>query len=45
MGVLCPGLGTSREAWMSRVSLGVLDSLPSVNWDNRTSLRLGLAEK
>lgn len=44
-GALCPGLGTNREAWMSRVSLEGLDSLPLVNWDNRTSLRLGLAEK
>lgn len=44
-GVLCPGRGTNREAWMSRVSSEGLDSLPSVNWDNRTSLRLGLAEK
>lgn len=44
-GVSCPGLGTGREAWMCQVSLEVLDSLPSVKWDTRTSLRLGLAEK
>lgn len=44
-GVSCPGLGTGREAWMSRVSLEALDSLPLVKWDTRTSLRLGLAEK
>lgn len=44
-GVLCPGLGTGREAWMSQESLEALDSLPLANWGTRTSLRLGLAEK
>lgn len=44
-GVSCPGLGTGREAWTSRVSSEALDSLPLVKWDTRTWLRLGLAEK
>lgn len=45
MGVLCPGLETGREVWMSQVSLEALDSLPSVNLDTQGSLHPDLAEK
>lgn len=45
MGVLCPGLGTGREVWMSQVSLEVLDSPPWASWDIQASVHPGLAEK